>query len=98
MFSIPIPARTALIQEVVGENLMFNAMAFNTASWNLSRILGPALAGFMIAIFADGDKSSTFGVGLVYFLLSILYFVSAISVLFLQHEGRPVPGLSLLHI
>ena len=92
VLSLSIPARTALIPEVVGENLMFNAMAFNTASWNLSRILGPALAGFMIAIFADGDTSSTFGVGLVYFLLSLLYFVSAISVLFLKHEGRPVPG------
>jgi MFS family permease len=92
VLSLSIPARTALIPEVVGEPLMFNAMAFNTASWNLSRILGPALAGFMIAIFADGDTSSTFGVGLVYFLLSILYFISALSILFLKHEGRPVPG------
>ena len=92
VLALSSPSRTALIPEVVGESLMFNAMAFNTASWNLSRILGPALAGFMIAIFADGDTSSTFGVGLVYFLLSILYFVSAISVLFLKHEGRPVPG------
>ena len=88
------------------------AMAFNTASWNLSRILGPALAGFLIAIFADGDTSSTFGVGLVYFLLSGLYMISAVTVLFLKHEGKPVPGnrlsplaetregliLSLIHI
>ena len=44
--ALSIPARTAFVREIVGDTLMFNAMAFNTASWNLSRILGPALAGF----------------------------------------------------
>ncbi len=92
VMALSIPARTALIPEIVGESLMFNAMAFNTASWNLSRILGPALAGFMIAMFADGDTTSTYGVGLVYFLLSGLYFTSALTVLMIRHEGRPVPG------
>ncbi len=92
VLALSIPSRTALIPEIVGERLMFNAMAFNTASWNLSRILGPALAGFMIAIFAGGDTTSTFGVGLVYFVLSALYLVSAITVLFIEHEGKPVPG------
>ena len=92
VMALSIPARTAIIPEIVGEKLIFNAMAFNTASWNLSRILGPALAGFLIAIFADGDTSSTFGVGLVYFLLSGLYMISAVTVLFLKHEGKPVPG------
>ena len=67
-------------------------MCIRDRSWNLSRILGPALAGFLIAIFADGDTSSTFGVGLVYFLLSGLYMISAVTVLFLKHEGKPVPG------
>lgn len=92
VLALSIPARTAIIPEIVGEKLIFNAMAFNTASWNLSRILGPALAGFLIAIFADGDTSSSFGVGLVYFLLSGLYIISAVTVLFLHHEGKPVPG------
>jgi len=87
--ALSIPARTALIPEIVGESLIFNAMAFNTTSWNLSRILGPALAGFMIAIFAGGDTSSTYGVGLVYFVLSALYFISAVTVIFISHHGRP---------
>ena len=92
VMALSIPARTAFIPEIVGERLMFNAMAFNTASWNLSRILGPALAGYMIAVFADGDQSSTWGVGLVYFVLSALYFISALTVLFVQHPGHPQPG------
>lgn len=92
VLSLSIPARTAFIPEIVGEKLMFNAMAFNTASWNLSRILGPALAGFMIAIFAGGNTSSTFGVGLVYYVLSVLYLLSAVTVIFIRHDGKPSPG------
>lgn len=92
VMALSIPARTAFIPEIVGEKLMFNAMAFNTASWNLSRILGPALAGFMIAMFADGNTTSAYGVGLVYFVLSALYFISAVTVLFIDHPGHPIPG------
>ena len=70
VLSLSIPARTAFIPQLVGESLMFNAMAFNTASWNLARILGPALAGLIIALVADGDTGSTFGVGVVFFILT----------------------------
>ena len=89
IMALSIPARTALIPAIVNEQLIFNAMAFNTASWNLSRIVGPSLAGFMIAIFAAGDTSSTFGVGMVYLLLSVLYFVSALTVLLIKEPGDP---------
>ncbi len=89
VLALSIPARTAFIPEIVGEALMFNAMAFNTASWNLSRILGPAFAGFLIAMFGAGDTTSEFGVGLVYFVLSGLYFISSVTVLLIKHDGKP---------
>lgn len=89
VMSLSIPARTAVIPEVVGERLMFNAMAFNTAAWNLSRILGPALAGYMIAMLADGDTTSDFGVGSVFVVISVLYLVSGVSVLLIKHSGKP---------
>ena len=88
--ALSMPARTAFIPELVGEELIFNAMAFNSACWNLARIVGPAAAGFIIAIFAEGNTTSGFGVGLVYVILSLLYFVSALSVLYISHPGRPV--------
>ena len=90
--ALSIPARTAWIPEIVGERLMFNAMAFNTASWNLSRILGPALAGFMIAVFAGGDQTSADGVGLVYVVLSALYIISSLTVFLISNEGKPMPA------
>ena len=89
VLALSMPARTALIPEIVGEKLIFNAMAFNSACWNLSRIIGPAAAGFIIAIFAEGDTSSSFGVGLVYIILSLLYLVSSLTVLFISHHGAP---------
>ncbi len=89
--ALSIPARTAFIPELVGEKLLFNAMAFNTANWNLARILGPALAGFMIAVFAAGDTTSELGVALVYVFLSVLYIVSSVTVLFIKAPGLPTP-------
>lgn len=92
LLALSIPARTAFIPELVGESLMFNAMAFNTAAWNLSRILGPALAGYMIALLAGGDTTSEFGVGMVYVVLSVLYFIAAFTVFGIRHDGKPSPA------
>lgn len=91
LLALSIPARTAFIPELVGESLMFNAMAFNTAAWNLARILGPALAGYMIALLAGGDTTSEFGVGMVYVVLSVLYFIAAFTVFGIRHAGMPSP-------
>lgn len=88
ILSLSIPARTAFIPQLVGEELMFNAMAFNGASWNLARILGPVLAGYIIAVVADGDTSSTLGVGIVYFILTGLYLIASVTVLFIKQPGR----------
>ena len=52
--------------ELVPQQLVFAAMGLNTTGWNLARIVGPALAGLLIALIAGGDKQSTFGVGVVY--------------------------------
>ncbi|MEM7219382.1 MAG: MFS transporter [Pseudomonadota bacterium] len=89
ILALSIPARTAFIPQLVGEPLMFNAMAFNTASWNLARILGPVLAGFIIALVADGDTGSHFGVGVVYLILTGLYLISAVTVFGIRHSGDP---------
>lgn len=50
MFSFGGPSRQALIPELVGEKQMMNAIALNNAGMNLSRIVGPSIAGAMVAI------------------------------------------------
>ena len=85
-----MPARDSLIPEIVGERFLLNAMALRTTSMNLARIIGPAAAGATIAAFADGDRTSTVGVGVVYCAISVLYLVAAISTFFVHLSGRPL--------
>ena len=100
ILALSMPARQAFVPELIPERLIFTAMALNTTSWNLSRILGPALAGFLIAWVAAGDTSSTYGVGIVYFMIAGLYFVSAITMLMVSKKGvseQAVAQKSALH-
>ena len=89
ILALSMPARTSFIPEIVGEKLVFNAMALSTTSMNLSRILGPTVAGGMIAIIAGGDTTSAFGVGVVYFFIAGLYFLSSASTLMINISGKP---------
>jgi len=89
VLALSMPARQAYVPELVGEGRVFNAIALNTASWNLSRIVGPSLAGGLIAVFAAGDRTSAFGVGIVYCMIALLYLVAAVSVLFVRQPFRP---------
>lgn len=88
ILAMSMPARQAYVPELIPSRLIFTAMALNTASWNLSRILGPALAGFLIAWVAAGDTSSTYGVGIVYLMIAALYFVSAVTMLLVRRPGN----------
>jgi len=90
VLAISMPARTSLIPEVVGRESMVNAMALQSATFNLSRILGPALAGGLIALFAGGDTTSMRGVGIVYFVLAALYVVAVASTSRLHYRGAPL--------
>ena len=90
--ALSMPARQAFAPELIPQRLMLTAMALNTTSWNLSRILGPAFAGFVIAWVAGGDTSSTYGVGIVYFGIAVLYFLSVVTILMVKKPGLAQQG------
>jgi MFS family permease len=48
------PARQSFVNEVVGPQWLPNAIALNSANFNGARIIGPALAGLVIAAFGSG--------------------------------------------
>ena len=79
VLALSMPARQAFVPELVGEKLVINAIALNTASWNLSRILGPTVAGAIIAVVAAGNTTSTFGVGIVYWIIAALYLTASVT-------------------
>ena len=89
VLALSMPARQAFVPELIPEKLIFTAMALNTTGWNLSRIIGPAFAGLLIAFLADGDKTSTYGVGIVYLVIAFLYFLSAVVTLAIDAPGNP---------
>ena len=48
------PARQAFVSEMVDVDDLPNAVALNTASFNLGRVFGPAVAGLLIAAVGSG--------------------------------------------
>lgn len=79
VLALSMPARSAMIPDLVPASLVFNAMALSTSSMNLTRILGPLVAGLLIAVLAAGDKTSAFGVGIVYLMIAAQYALSSLS-------------------
>jgi MFS family permease len=47
--AIDSPVRQAFVTELVGPSLLANAVSLNSATFNAARVLGPAVAGLMIA-------------------------------------------------
>ncbi|AMB59764.1 MFS transporter [Microterricola viridarii] len=48
------PARQTFVSDLVSEHNMANAVALNSASFNAARMIGPALAGFLIVLIGSG--------------------------------------------
>ena len=49
-----IPARQAFLVEMVGREDLMNAIALNSSMFNGARILGPAVAGMLVAAVGEG--------------------------------------------
>ncbi len=48
------PARQVFVNDLVGEKLLSNAVALNSTSFNAARMVGPAVAGLLIAAVGSG--------------------------------------------
>ena len=80
MMAINMPSRQAIISEIVPEDKLMNAVALNNSAMNLTRILGPALAGFMILFVGTSG---------VFYLVSLIYVLSAFIVMRLNVKETP---------
>jgi len=49
-----IPARQSFIVEMVGKTDLMNAIALNSSMFNASRVIGPAIAGILVARIGEG--------------------------------------------
>ena len=69
--AIENPTRQAFVSELVGGNLLPNALSLNAAVFNTARIIGPAAAGGAIALFGVGPAFLIATAGLVAPLFSL---------------------------
>ena len=87
-FPFVMPARMAIVYNVVGRQHLPNAMALTAGASNLARVLGPALSGIMIHFFSLKGA---------YALSIFLYVIATLCMFRLPacHPGRQ-DGKSLL--
>jgi MFS family permease len=75
------PVRQTFVSQLVPREDLPNAIGLNSASFNSARLLGPALAGVLIAWIGTGPV----------FLLNALSFAAPLAMLHLMRPAHPVP-------
>lgn len=79
VMALMMPARQALIYELVGANTLMNAIALNAAAMNFIRLTAPAIAGFLIALWnIEG----------VYYIMAFCYLVGFVFAIRLPQTGK----------
>src|SRR5215510_11149353 len=76
-----IPVRQSFIAEMVGREDLVNAIALNSSMMNGARIIGPAVAGILVALVGEGWC----------FLLNGLSYLAVIICLYFITAGNTVP-------
>jgi MFS family permease len=87
-----IPGRQSFLVDMVGKEDLMNAIALNSSMFNGARIIGPAIAGILVAKIGEGWC----------FLVNALSYIAVLIGLFMMKVQRPVyhapPGSPLDHI
>lgn len=78
------PARQAFISDLVSRETIGNAVVLQQMSMNSTRVIGPSLAGFFIAV-------PFIGLAGVYSLTTVGFFIAMLTMLRLP-RGDPAPG------
>ncbi len=74
------PARQAFVSDLVGIEQLSNAVALNSASFNSARLIGPAVAGVLIALI---------GSGWVFMLNSISFIAMLVALVAIRIPAAP---------
>ncbi|MBA2351775.1 MAG: MFS transporter [Burkholderiales bacterium] len=87
-----IPARQAFVVDMVGRSDLMNAIALNSSMFNGARVVGPAVAGALVAVVGEGW---------CFFINGVSYLAVLASLLSMRIESRvrvPLPGSVLANI
>ncbi|WP_116246186.1 MFS transporter [Nocardiopsis sp. FIRDI 009] len=81
------PGRQAFVPEMVDRERLSNAIALNSASFQLGRVTGPAVAGLLIAWIGSGPVFMINGVSFGFTIVALLMIRTGEL-----HRTDPVPG------
>ncbi len=89
--ALDVPARQAFVNEMVDPEYMANAVGLGSASFNLARMIGPALAGALIAAMGSGVAAT----GWVILLNGVSYGAVVICMVMMRNsELHPTKQLT----
>jgi len=80
--AVDLPARQSFVVELVGREDMSNAIALNSAAFNTARVLGPAIAGILLATVGEAG---------CFWLNAVSYIAVIVSIG--RMDIRPKPGI-----
>ena len=89
--AVDAPIRTSFTSELVGKADLPNAVSLNSANFNVGRLVGPALSGFLILFFQTGPS----------FLVNALSYLAMVFALWrIRHDelhimSKPERGASI---
>jgi MFS family permease len=78
--ALDVPTRQAFVNEMVDAEHLPNAVGLNSASFNLARMIGPAVAGALIALLGSGVSAT----GWVIMLNGVSYGAVVVSMLLMR--------------
>ncbi|MSQ30947.1 MAG: MFS transporter [Dehalococcoidia bacterium] len=78
LMSVAMPVRNAIVPQLVPRHQLMNAVSLQMGGMNLTRIVGPAIAGVIIA---------PFGVGVAWWMVVALYALSTATIFRLPSHG-----------
>lgn len=85
--ALDVPARQAFTIEMVGKENLPSAISLNSGIFNGARVIGPGIAGFLIAIFGVGGAFILNGLSYIAVIIALLLMRVASVV----HETHPNP-------
>ena len=91
--ALNVPALQAFLSEIVRREQLASAIALNSAIYNGSRVIGPAIAGFLISATGTGVAFLVNGVSFFAVILSLLSMKGAPKKCGTQSAVRPLTAI-----
>jgi MFS family permease len=82
--SLDLPLRNAFVSEMVTEDDLANAVALNSATFNVARIVGPAIAA-LILLVANDNKG-------ICFIVNSISYLAVIGCIAMQDTEQLIPS------